>query len=104
MAAAEAGLTGGDEWLDELRKYLENKFHFSAQLFQENIPEVHVTPHEGTCLIWLDCGCFGLPMDELARKLVDECGVALENGSIFRGDGGKHLRIHIGCPQGVAVE
>lgn len=99
MAAAEAGLTGGDEWLDELRAYLEDNSRFLRSFFRENMPKVRVAPHEGTFLMWLECSCFGLSMDELARELVDECGVALENGSVFRGDGGRHLRINIGCPQ-----
>lgn len=99
MVAAETGLNGCDKWVDELRAYLENNSLFLQEYIRTYMPKIRVSPHEGTYLMWLDCRCFGMSMKDLACKLVDDCSVALENGSIYRGDGDQHLRINIACPK-----
>lgn len=97
--AAEAGLAGGDEWVDNLKAYLEINSAFLRNFVRQYMPGIQVSPHQGTYLMWWDCSCFGIPMGELAGKLVDECNVALQDGNIYLGDGDKHFRINIGCPQ-----
>ncbi len=97
IVASTAGFSQGDDWLDSQLAYLENNSRFLRTFAAEHLPHIQIADHEGTYLMWMDCSCFGMPMGELSSLLADQYGVGLPDGSIYRGDGDRHLRINIGC-------
>ena len=60
------------------------------------MPEVGVTEHEGTYLMWLDFSCLGLGED-LCKTLVDECGIGAGDGIHYGESGRNFIRLNIGC-------
>lgn len=103
-AAAQAGYNDADAWMDELIAYLENNARLLRTFVETNMPKIRVCPHEGTYLMWLDCSCFGIHAEDLAHRIVETSGVALQAGSDYRGDGDRYLRINIACPQAVLMD
>lgn len=101
IVASEAGFGGADEWQDAVKAYLEENSRFVRGFLEKELPLVRAAEHQGTYLMWLDCSCFGMSMDELSFLLADRYGVGLPTGSDYRGDGVKHLRINIGCARSV---
>lgn len=103
-AAAQAGYDGADSWMDELNAYLEENARTLFSFLREHMPLVLPALQEGTFLFWLDCSCFGLPAGELAPLLVDRYNVSWQDGSVYRGDGARHLRINIACPRQLLLD
>lgn len=96
MAAAKAAYDHGREWLLEEKRCLEENSRFVTTYVRENMPEVGVTEHEGTYLMWLDFSCLGLGED-LCKTLVDECGIGVGDGIHYGESGRNFIRLNIGC-------
>jgi cystathionine beta-lyase len=98
--ALEAAYNDGDEWLDQLLKYLYENYLFLEKFFAEHLPEVKVMKPEATYLIWVDFSALGLSDEDLNRKLV-EGGVGLNRGVQFGKQGKGFMRVNIGCTSDV---
>ena len=59
LTAGLAAYRDGQGWLDELMVYLEGNRDFLMNFLQEQMPEIKMTPVEGTYLAWLDCRVAG---------------------------------------------
>ncbi len=97
--ASEAAYGYGEQWLNELNLYLEENAKFVCDYFKKHLPQVKVTPPEGTYLMWLDFSAFGLSQDELMEKLEKQAGVALNNGDMFQPAHPGYVRFNIGTPR-----
>lgn len=97
IVASTAGFLEGDQWLDAQLAYLEENSRFVRRFLREHMPQIRPAVHQGTYLMWLECTCFGLPMGELSRQLAHQYGVGLVDGSVYRGNGDRFLRLNIGC-------
>ena len=72
FTAMEAAYTYGDQWVDEQCEYLKGSAEIVRKFVEEKMPEVKVTTHEGTFLMWLDMTCFGKTSDELTEIFAKE--------------------------------
>jgi cystathionine beta-lyase len=103
--ALEAAYRHGEEWLEQLRDYLEENLAFLKGFSKERIPEVRVIEPEGTYLVWLDFRKLGLGKDGLERLMQKEARVALDEGYIFgEAEGAGFERINIACPRAILQE
>ena len=59
LLAATAAYDEGEEWLDDVLRYLDGNRRLLADLLAERLPQVRYTPPEGTYLAWLDCRQLG---------------------------------------------
>ena len=106
FTAMLAAYRDGQPWLNEVLSYLEaNRDHLS-DFARTRLPNVSMTPLEGTYLAWLDCREF-LDAANVA-KAVDffqtEAGVALSDGAIFGKGGEGSVRLNFACPRATLVE
>ena len=69
------------------------------ELFKENLPEIVVTPLEGTYLVWLDCSELGISGKELDQFIVEKAGLWLDGGAMFGPSGADFQRVNIACPR-----
>ncbi|MDR0763272.1 MAG: aminotransferase class I/II-fold pyridoxal phosphate-dependent enzyme [Bacteroidales bacterium] len=83
IIAAEAAFAHGNEWREQLIKYLEDNVTFVAQFIEREIPQIKVIPPQASFLIWLDCRELGLRQKELVDLFVNKAGLALNDGEIF---------------------
>lgn len=58
IQATIAAFQYGEEWLDELREYVEKNKQYVTEFLQENIPLIHPVAGDATYLMWL-----GLPQN-----------------------------------------
>lgn len=94
----------GDRYVDELCAYLtENRF-FAEQFFSAYIPEITVSPLEGTYLMWLDCRGLGMTEKELEDFFWNEVKIGVDFGPDFGPGGEGHVRMLIACPRTVLKE
>jgi len=94
----------GEEWLQELLKYLKGNIDLVEEFLKENLPQIKVTPIEGTYLLWLDFRALNLSEKELNEALIHKAGLGLNNGSIFGKEGSGFQRMNIGCSRSTVIE
>ena len=94
--AFETAYDKGAEWVDELLLYLQKNKDFVLDYLLNNIPEIKPEKTEGTFLMWLDFSPTELSHDEIKKKLIDEAGLALNDGILFGQGGDRYFRINIG--------
>lgn len=95
LVASTAAYRFGEEWLDELRRYLEGNVRYVTDRLDAMRSEIRVTPHEGTYLMWLDCRAWGKTDAELDSFFTHEAGLWLNQGSTFGVGGSGFMRLNI---------
>lgn len=88
LVACQAVYTKGDEWYQELKKYIADNLSFVRTFFEENMPKMKLVEAEGTYLIWLDCSALGLDVDELESFVEDKAKLWVDFGKIFGRESG----------------
>ena len=104
MAATEAAYTHGEEWLEQMLAYLEGNWRLLQAFLAERLPQIILTPLEGTYLAWLDCRRLGLRDDELKQLFVEKARVYPELGTRFGVEGQGFVRLNIACPRAILIE
>lgn len=100
----EAAYTHGEQWLDEMLEYLQQNRDVVAEFLERELPAVKLIPAEATYLLWLDFEATGLTHEEIGKKLIEEAGLAFNDGMDF-GNNGKHFyRMNIACPRSTVEE
>ena len=66
----------------------------------KELPQIRITPLEGTYQIWLDFSGFGLTTDALKNKLIKEAKLGLAAGDWFDKSGAhdQFMRINFASP------
>jgi len=103
-AAMEAAYRYGDDWLREVLAYITANYEHFRDYIARHLPQLKVTPLEGTYLAWVDMSELGLSDRELERFLIDEAGLALEGGYIFGPGGEGYQRVNLAAPRALIDE
>ena len=96
--SAELAYTKCDAWLDGCLELLDTNRKAVESFITEKLPQIKVTPLEGTYLMWLDCRELGIDYKELERINVEEAYFFTDEGYIFGPEGEGYERINIACP------
>jgi len=108
MVAAEAAYRAGQEWLDQLLRYLEDNRDFLADFVQNELPGVRMYAPEGTYLAWLDCRESGIMQGEEGESaysfFLNQARVGLNDGKWFGQGGDGFVRLNFACARGVLAE
>lgn len=97
--ALEAAYREGDNWLEQLMRYLQGNFDLVNRFLKERIPTVHLFPPEATYLGWLDFRDSGIPPDKLREFLVSRAKVGFNDGESFGPEGKGFQRMNVACPR-----
>ena len=95
LITTEAAYTYGEPWLNEVMTYIEDNFNYMQDCFAKHLPQLKLTPPEGTYLMWLDFRAFGLNQADLIDKLLDEAKVHMSSGAQFGVEGTGFMRMNI---------
>ncbi len=99
-----AAYNEGGEWLDELNVYLHENFSFLCEFCARNLPQLRVTPLEGTYLAWVNCKALGRTSEELAKELLQKGRVRVNAGSLYGAEGEGFIRLNLACPRAQLAE
>lgn len=92
--AVEAAYRGGKAWLQQVQEIIWNNYGYLREQLAIHLPKACVTPLEGTYLMWVDFAAYLQP-DEMERFFEEACGIAVDYGAWFEGDGQSHIRINL---------
>lgn len=104
LVATEAAYNYGEDWLDELIKYIEDNVDFAIEYIKTNMPKLKVKKPEGTYLLWVDFNGLNVDEKDLKDALINKGRVALSSGSSFGIGGGGYYRINLACPRAMVLE
>ncbi len=104
QVALEAAYTHGDEWLAQLKKYLEQNYKMLCKLLSDSFPEITVSPLEATYLAWLDLSFLNKNDADLKSFIINHARLGLNDGPVFGPGGEKHQRMNIAAPARVIRE
>ena len=96
--AVEAAYRQGAAWLEALLAEIRANEAHLRQLFARELPEVIMSPLEGTYLLWMDLRAL-VSADELETFMNRECGVAVDFGFWFGACGSGHIRVNLATPR-----
>lgn len=93
--AAQAAYEGGAGWLEGVKKQIYENYKYLKTQLQEKLPEIIVTPLEGTYLCWADLASYVAP-EEMEEVIQKKCHLAVDYGHWFGGDKfGTCIRINL---------
>lgn len=98
VTATIAAFTKGENWLNELRKYIENNKETTIKFIKEQLPELHVIPSEATYLLWIDCSQVCDNSVELVQAIRKTTGLYLSDGLEYGENGKCFVRMNVACP------
>lgn len=105
IAALISAYTECDEWLEQLRAYIEGNFDAAIAFIKEHMPKVKVHKPEGTYILWLDFSAYGLTGEEIHRRIYDKANVLLQDGIVHDPEHGSQFqRMCVPCARAVLLE
>jgi cystathionine beta-lyase len=104
IAAAQAAYLHGEEWLRQLKVYLDGNFEFTKQYLGEHLAKAVYTVPESTYLAWVNISAY-VPKDiDLPLYFANNAGVLLEGGNMFVANSDGYIRLNVACPRAVLEE
>ena len=104
LVACEAAYRYGEDWLAQVKAYIEANIHFLSTYLAENLPQLKLLAPQGTYLVWLDCSALGLTAEEREQWLLHKAHLWLDGGGIFGPEGQAFERINIACPRSTLLQ
>ncbi|MGO1057737.1 MalY/PatB family protein [Planococcus sp. FY231025] len=94
----------GDEWLEQLKEYIDGTMDFTIEFLAEHMPKVKAYIPEGTYIMWLDFSGYGIPAEEIHDRIYNKANVVLEDGKMFGEEGEMFQRICLPSPRPLIQE
>lgn len=104
VEALKAAYLKSSKWLEELLDYLRGNRQYVLDFFEKNLPNIKVTPSEGTYLLWIDFSNSAKDISQLQSILINECKVELNDGLIYGSGYASFARMNIAMPRSYIVE
>jgi cystathionine beta-lyase len=104
ISALIAAYNEGEEWLEQLKEYLDGTMEWVKNFLSENMPKVKTRIPEGTYLMWMDFSSYGLSPKEVHERIYNKANVILEDGGMFGEEGLPYQRICLPSPRPIIKE
>lgn len=99
IVALETAYKEGEEWLEQLKPYLEGNIEYIIEYCKNNIPQIKPTKPESTYLVWLDCRELELSNEELKNFMIHKAHLGLNLGNNFSRSLSGYMRMNVACPR-----
>lgn len=104
IAAAQAAYKHGDEWLTQLKDYLDGNFKFLKEYLEDNLPQSIFRISEATYLAWVDIKAYLPDEENYPLYFANNAGVLLEGGDMFVANSDGYIRLNLACPRSILEE
>ncbi|MGG1640044.1 MalY/PatB family protein [Paenibacillus sp. NRS-1782] len=104
IVATRAAYLHGDEWLRQLKNYLDENFIFTKQYLNRCLPEAIFHIPEATYLAWVDISAYVPKEENLPLFFANHAGVLLEDGKMFVANAEGYIRLNLACPRSTLEE
>lgn len=99
MTAYEVALTVCDDWLDQLRQYIDENFIYLKRFVDQYLPEAGFQIPEGTYFAWIDLSKYAAVLNNgnWHDFFLEKAAVELDGGGGFIGGDSGFVRLMLGC-------
>lgn len=104
IVASQAAYTYGDEWLRQLRDYLDDNFVFTKNYLKKYLPSAVFRISESTYLAWVNIRAYVPNQENLPLFFANNTGVLLEGGNMFVDNSDGYIRLNLACPKLILEE
>ena len=104
VEALIAAYNEGEEWLDALIPYLYDNYLYLKDFFATYLPKFPVLPLEATYLVWIDVSSLGMTSAQVARTLLENEKLRVNEGTMYGANGEGFIRLNIACPRELLVQ
>jgi cysteine-S-conjugate beta-lyase len=104
IKAVEAAYNEGEEWLNQLKDYLDQNIEFAAVFIKDNLPKAKLIYPAGTYLLWIDLRAYCSDHQILENLMLNEAKLILDQGYFFGDEGRGFERINAACPRSILEE
>lgn len=104
IAAAQAAYQYGDEWLRQLKDYLDGNFNFVRDYLAQHLPKAGFRISEATYLAWVNIDAYLPEETDLPLFFANKAGVLLEGGNMFVDNSSGYIRLNLACPRSMVAE
>jgi cysteine-S-conjugate beta-lyase len=94
----------GEDWLEQLKEYIDGTMEWVVDFLADRMPRVKVRIPEGTYIMWMDFSGYGLTPEEVHDRIYNKANVLLEDGKMFGEEGLHFQRICIPSPRPIIKE
>ncbi|MEO2076264.1 MAG: MalY/PatB family protein [Bacillus sp. (in: firmicutes)] len=94
----------GEDWLEQLKEYIDGTMEWVVGYLSKRMPKVKVRIPEGTYIMWMDFSGYGLTPEEVHDRIYNKANVLLEDGKMFGEEGLHFQRICIPSPRPIIKE
>ena len=94
MLATQVGYEKGKEWLENLIDLIQDNYDYLKSELNKNIPDIIVTPLEGTYLAFLDLRKI-ISVNEVKNFIQDKARLAIDFGEWFGGSFKGFIRLNL---------
>lgn len=107
ITATHAAYRDCEEWLEQLKEYLDDSFSFLNALIRQFLPQAKFRIPEATYLAWIDITRYAhkIPKEEkVSTYLAYQTGVLIEDSNRFVSNSDGYIRMNIACPRKLIAE
>ena len=105
LTAHKAAYDHCQEWLHQLRLYLDANFQYVHDFLKENLPAIAFPVPDATYLAWVDMNPYLSDIADVPAFFANEAGVLLEGGdTLFVGNAKGFVRLNLAMPRSVLEE
>lgn len=99
IAATIAAYNEGEEWLEQLKQYLDENIRYVKEFLKEHLPKARMADTEATYLVWIDFSAYESDPKKLEYMMQNTARIAFDEGYIFGEEGNGFERINIAMPR-----
>ena len=100
VVAQKAAYDYGEEWLDQLKTYLDGNFELVRDFLTKELPLAKFEIPKATYLAWVDFNAYLSDVEDLPKFFAYEAGVLLEGGDeLFVGNAKGYVRLTLAMPR-----
>lgn len=104
LAAIVAAYQDGENWLEQVRDYLDGNVAYVKDFVARHLPKARMADAQGTYLVWLDFREYEADPVKLEQLMQKKAKVALDEGYIFGEEGFGFERINVACARSVLAD
>lgn len=84
--AVTAAYEQGEKWLKKVCTLIENNYLYIKRVLLKELPELKISPLEGTFLMWIDFGYYLKENEKIETVMKNDCGLIVNSGRKYGGE------------------
>lgn len=104
LEAFMAAYNYGESWIEQFNQYIDGNFKLMKEIMENELPNFHITPIEGSYLAWIDVRPTGMTSADVTKKILNDGKVLVNDGAMYGKAGDGFIRINLATQRSVVEE